>query len=85
MLEDESFLEIELKALYKSIAETINEMIPEPREKFLFYAQVFRDRRRHFFIILKMSLSILSTVLKFRLNLILTKMNSISVRWNYLN
>lgn len=40
MLEDEPFLENELNALYRSIAETINEMIPEPWEKFLFYGQV---------------------------------------------
>ncbi len=33
-------MENELNALYRSIAETVNEMIPEPWEKFLFYAQV---------------------------------------------
>lgn len=33
-------LENKLNALYRSIAETVNEMIPEPWEKFLFYAQV---------------------------------------------
>ncbi|AZV48699.1 immunity protein YezG family protein [Bacillus halotolerans] len=33
-------MENKLNALYRSIAETVNEMIPEPWEKFLFYAQV---------------------------------------------
>ncbi|MCX3306698.1 DUF600 family protein [Bacillus sp. NEAU-CP5] len=33
-------MENELNALYRNIAETVNEMIPEPWEKFLFYAQI---------------------------------------------
>lgn len=33
-------METELNNLYKEIAETINEMIPEQWEKFWFYAQV---------------------------------------------
>ncbi|MDQ0927833.1 uncharacterized protein (TIGR01741 family) [Bacillus atrophaeus] len=33
-------METELNNLYKKIAETVNEMIPEQWEKFLFYAQV---------------------------------------------
>ncbi|ANF35588.1 DUF600 family protein [Bacillus velezensis] len=33
-------MENELNAIYRNIAETVNEMIPEPWEKFLFYAQI---------------------------------------------
>lgn len=39
-------LENELNALYRNIAETVNEMIPEPWENF-FSMLRFRDRRRH--------------------------------------
>jgi uncharacterized protein (TIGR01741 family) len=36
-------LEIRLNELYRKIAETVNEMIPEQWEKFFFYAQISED------------------------------------------
>lgn len=76
-------MENELNALYRNIAETVNEMIPEPWEKFLFYAQISETGGgTYFFYNSPNEPNHFKYSLKFRLNL---KMNSISMRWNYLN
>lgn len=66
-----------LNDLYRQIAETVNEMIPESWGKFYFYAQISDDGGGTYFSTSqKRARKGMNTVLRFLLNIKLTRGNS---------